>query len=264
MDAAALAEARARFPVLDGCAYLNAGSVGPLSRAAHRAIVEQDERGLLQGRGTARAWEESGALRTRVRERLAALVDVPADRLLLTTSTTEGCNLVVTGLRLGPDDEVVITDGEHPGLEAPVRVSDARVRVARVVGRTAAEVVEAIAAEVTPRTRLVGLSHVLWLNGEVLPLAEIRRAAGVPLLVDGAQSAGAIPVEAGVADFYSFPGQKWLCGPELTGALYVADPERLRPLVGGYMAMHGEGIDRVGVFGACARTNDSRVSCRAQ
>jgi len=81
------------------------------------------------------------------------------------------------------------------------------------------------------RTRLIALSHVLWLDGHVLPLAEIKRATGLPLLVDGAQSVGAIPVEASVADWYTVSGQKWLCGPETTGALYVGELERLRPQI---------------------------------
>jgi L-cysteine/cystine lyase len=241
------AEARGRFPVLERYAYLNAGAVGPLSIATRSAMGETVDRGMHLGRGNVELFETSFELRRRVREALGALLGVPADHMLLTTSTTEGCNIVVTGMRLGPDDEVVITDAEHPGLEAPVRASGAAVRVANVLGRTPAEALDAVVAQVTPRTRLVALSHVLWLSGEVLPIAEIRRATGVPLLVDGAQSVGAIPVDAAAADFYTVSCQKWLCGPELTGALYIADPEGLRPQMASYGAMHGEGIDRLGV-----------------
>jgi L-cysteine/cystine lyase len=240
-------EARARFPVLERIAYLNAGTTGPLSRASRQAMAEWDDRAMWMGRAAASYFEGGAELKRRLRERLGELLSVPADRLVLTTSTTEGCNLVVTGLRLRPEDEVVITDSEHPGLEAPVRASGAVVRVAEVLGRTPAEAVAAVAAAVGPRTRLVALSHVLWLSGEVLPVAEIRRATGVPLLVDGAQSVGAIPVAAAAADYYTVSGQKWLCGPELTGALYVADPDTLRPQMAAYGAMHGEGIDRLGV-----------------
>ena len=68
----------------------------------------------------------------------------------------------------------------------------------------------------------------LWTTGATLPLAELRAETGVPVLVDGAQSVGAIPATVAGLDFLTISGQKWLCGPDSTGALVVADPERLR------------------------------------
>ena len=87
---------------------------------------------------------------------------------------------------------------------------------------------EAILAAVTTKTKLIALSHVLWTTGRVLPVHELKERSGLPLLVDGAQSVGAIPVDAGGLDYYTVSGQKWLCGPDATGALVVAEPERLR------------------------------------
>src|SRR5262249_30290753 len=153
---------------------------------------------------------------------------------ILTTSTTEGCNIVVTGLRLSPEDEVVTTDAEHPGLLMPLLASGAQVRKARVMERPASEALQAVLEVVTRCTKLVALSHVLWLNGHVMPLADIKRQTGLPLLVDGAQSVGAIAVDASVADWYTVSGQKWLCGPETTGALYIADDSTLRPQMQGF------------------------------
>jgi L-cysteine/cystine lyase len=242
------AQARAGFPVLDRLAYLNTGTCGPLSRGTTQAMSEWHELDLVEGRGGMARFEARTEIRARLGERLGALLSVPADSLVLTSSTTEGCNIVVTGLRLEPGDEVVTTDAEHPGLLAPLAASGAVVRQARVLEGPASEALDAVLAEVTPRTRLIALSHVLWLNGHVLPIAEIRRRTGLPLLVDGAQSVGAIAVDASAADYYTVSGQKWLCGPELTGALYVADHSTLEPRIAGFGAMHSEGADRLGLL----------------
>jgi L-cysteine/cystine lyase len=64
----------------------------------------------------------------------------------------------------------------------------------------------------------------------------LKERTGLPILVDGAQSAGAIPVDVGSLDFYTVSGQKWLCGPDSTGALYVADVEALRVARPSYFA----------------------------
>jgi L-cysteine/cystine lyase len=64
-------------------------------------------------------------------------------------------------------------------------------------------------------------------TGHVLPIEAVKAETGLPLLVDGAQSVGAIPVDVGAADFYTVSGQKWLCGPDATGALYVRDLDSL-------------------------------------
>jgi L-cysteine/cystine lyase len=230
------AEARAQFPVLERFAYLNAGTLGPLARATLAAMERRSRSDQEQGRG-GRVWFESIlALRTRVRERLASLIGATPERLALTSSTTDGCNIVVAGLALSPDDEVVTTDSEHPGLLLPLHVSGVRVRVAEVAGHPTAEALERIAACVGPRARLLALSHVLWTTGQVMPVHELRRETGLPVLVDGAQSVGAIPVDVGELDFYTVSGQKWLCGPEPLGALYVRDPEALRIAFPSYFA----------------------------
>jgi L-cysteine/cystine lyase len=69
-----------------------------------------------------------------------------------------------------------------------------------------------------------------------MPVQELKRETGLPVLVDGAQSVGAIPVDVGDVDYYTISGQKWLCGPEPLGALYLRDPDSLRIAFPSYWA----------------------------
>ena len=219
---------RDAYPVLERLAYLNAGTFGPLARATLDAITEQLRRDGEEGRMGTPYFERMLALRASVREKLAAVVGAAPDRVALVTSTTEAVNLVLNGLRLGADDEVVTTDTEHFGLVGGLIASGAHIRVARVRRRPAGEALGAVLAEVTPRTRLLALSHVSWITGNRLPVEALKEETGLPLLVDGAQAAGAIPVDASFADFYTVSAQKWLCGPDATGALVLQDPDALR------------------------------------
>ena len=226
---AEVAAARERFPVLEQVAYLNAGTFGPLSRDTLRVMREEQERDLLEGRTGLPYFLDTLGVRVEMRARVAELVGADAAAVALTTSTTEGCNIVAAGLGLGPDDEVVTTTDEHFGLLGALAASGARVVVVPPDP-------ERVLAAVTPRTRLLALSQVLWTTGALLPVAELREASGVPVLVDGAQSVGTIAVDAAGLDFLTISGQKWLCGPDATGALIVADPERLRVAAPSYFA----------------------------
>jgi L-cysteine/cystine lyase len=250
-------EARALFPVLERFAYLNAGTLGPLSRPTLNAMEERLRFDQEQGRGGHEWFMSALDLRTRVREQLAALVGASPAQLALTGSTTDGCNIVLSGLKLGPDDEVVTTDSEHPGLLLPLKVSGAQVRVAEVAARPTEDALSTILSCITPRTRLLALSHVLWTTGQVMPVHELRRESGLPLLVDGAQSVGAIPIDVGDLDYYTVSCQKWLCGPEPLGALYVRDPERLAIGVPSFFAQSSLEPDGTFVPAEGARRFDS-------
>jgi L-cysteine/cystine lyase len=236
-------EARAQFPVLDRYAYLNAGTSGPLARATINAVMRQAERDLAEGRSGSAYIDYVRRLRSDAREGFAAVLDVDPANVALVESTTRGCATVLLGLGLGPDDEVVTTDQEHFGLIGPLHATGARVVVA-------AGDEDAILAAVTPRTRLVATSHVLWTTGRRLDLDRVKRDTGLPVLVDGAQSAGAIEVDVGDLDFYTVSAQKWLCAPEPSGALYVRDVEALGVAAPSYFAQ--ESYEASGAFVARA------------
>src|SRR5215208_3932712 len=144
-------EARASFPALERVAYLNAGSMGPLAIPTAETMRNELQRQLEEGRGGLPFFERMVDLRAQVREQLAALLGVGSENLALTTSTTESCNIVLSGLDLGPEDEIVTSDSEHFGLLGALHASGASIRVAPAGG---------IVDAVTDRTRLVAISHV--------------------------------------------------------------------------------------------------------
>ena len=112
---------------------------------------------------------------------------------------------------------MLTSDEEHPGVWGPLLAARERRGIAvRVV--PFAE----LAGEVRPATKLVACSHVSWISGRVVDTAALV-SAGAPVLLDGAQALGAVPVDvAGLGvDFYAASGQKWLCGPNGTGYLFV-------------------------------------------
>ena len=221
-------EARAQFPVLARFAYLNAGTFGPLASTTAEALELHRRRDLEEGRSGAGYWEslmEASGAASR-----AARLDAGRDArdVALTGSTTDGATSCSAGSASAP-----ATRWSPPTSSTPACSGRSTPRAPPSASRTieerpADEAFDAILAEVTPRTKLLALSHVAWSTGNVLPIAELKPETGVPILVDGAQSVGAIDVDAAAFDYYTVSGQKWLCGPEGTGALYVADPERLR------------------------------------
>jgi selenocysteine lyase/cysteine desulfurase len=212
-------EARAAFPVLEQYAYLNAGTTGPLAGVTVATMEAELQADLERGRFGEAYFERMLDLRRGLRSAIAELIGVDAVNVALTSSTTESCNIVLSGLELGPDDEIVTSDEEHFGLLGALYTSGARVVVA-----PASRLLEAV----TSRTRLVAISHISWVTGNSLDPASVEAETGLPVLVDGAQSVGAVLVEAAAFDFYTVSCQKWLCGPDPLGALYVKDPERLR------------------------------------
>jgi selenocysteine lyase/cysteine desulfurase len=229
MDVAAL---RAQFPVLERVAYLNTGSVGPLARAAAEAAAADLALQLEHGRGGRAHFEHAQALADRLRGRVARLFGCDPWEVALNSATTDGINTVLGGLDLRPGDEIVTSDEEHPGLLAPLASARDRLGVElRVVA------FDAVADAVGPQTRLVACSHVSWVSGRVVDV-EALAAASAPVLLDGAQGLGAVPVDVRAlgCEYYAASGQKWLCGPVGSGYLYVRENsiDGLRPAWPGY------------------------------
>jgi L-cysteine/cystine lyase len=217
---------RSQFPIFERFAYLNAGTEGPLPARAAEAAKARVDLEVSGGRSGKAYIEGVIELASRTRAGYAEVLGADASDVALTGSTTDGVNTVLAGLDLKPGDEIVTSDEEHPGLLAPLGRARRRTGVEIRVAPFAA-----IAEAVSPSTRLIACSHVSYVNGQVADV-EALTATGVPVLLDAAQALGAIPVDMRElrCAFYACSGQKWLCGPEGSGCLYVSR-ERLDDLL---------------------------------
>jgi selenocysteine lyase/cysteine desulfurase len=207
---------RAEFPVLRTHAYLNAGTDGPLPAAGVEASARELQREALDGRAPAH-FERRSQLNAQLRAAYARALGADASEVALTTCTSEGIATTVAGLQLGEGDEILTSDEEHPGLLGALGAA----RELRGVSIRAVPLGE-VAAAVGPRTRMVACSHVGWMSGLLAP-AELAQL-DVPVLLDGAQGVGAVPVDVRAlgCDAYAGAGQKWLCGPDGLGMLYLS------------------------------------------
>jgi selenocysteine lyase/cysteine desulfurase len=183
-----------------------------------------------------------GVLTEEARTALAALVGASPTEIAITRNTSEGNNAVVNGLDLGPGDEVVLWDQNHPtnNVSWDVRAHRWGFSVVRVTTpprpSDPGELLDAFRSALSPRTRVLSFSHVSNVSGVALPAKEmcaLARAGGILTLVDGAQTFGAQELDLGGmgCDFFTGSSHKWLMGPKEAGILYVREEsqERLWP-----------------------------------
>jgi L-cysteine/cystine lyase len=251
---------RQEFPGIANKVYFNFGGQGPLPRAGLDAIIDAHK--YIQHQGPfclkLNAWIQQRSASTR--KAIAGELGATPETITLTENVTVGCNIVLWGIDWKPGDRILMTDCEHPGVIAIVQ------EIARRFGVEVStcpimetlnqgDPVAVIAENLTPKTRLVLLSHILWNTGQLLPLAEIVEVCHnytqgeypVQVLVDAAQSVGALPLNLTElkADFYAFTGHKWLCGPVGVGGLYIR-PEAFETIAPTFIGWRGINLDEKG------------------
>ena len=222
------------MPALANKIYFNYGGQGPLPTTSLDAMAASWRRIQELGPFAKAVFPYVGELITSLRQALAALCGIGPQRLAFTENVTTGCVLPLWGLPWRAGEQLLISDGEHPGVVATCH------EIARREGlqvgtlpvqdcATGDQVLERLEAALQPRTKLVALSHLLWTTGAAMPIPAVGQRLGQHanrpwLLVDGAQSAGVVPLEEAVAaaDLYAFTGHKWLCGPEGLGAVVLS------------------------------------------
>ena len=230
-DADKLVAVRAALPSLSAAIQLNTGTAGPIPAEVAAAMAELEVYERDFGRAQHEYYLDSLQRMEEARAGVAAVLGGELDEVAITHAATDGMNLGTWAVDWAGGGRAVTTCHEHAGGVGPLYMVCDRFGVdlafAEFAGNASDdEILDQFDRLITPSTRLVSFSHVLWTSGLVMPVARIAALAherGALVLVDGAQAAGAIPVnvrDLGV-DMYAIPAQKWLLGPEGLGALWV-------------------------------------------
>ena len=220
---------------IEDATYLNLAGQSPMPKVAHRAVQ------------TAIEWKKfphhiadsaSFEVPNRIRASIAKLIGARPEEIALTTGASTGMSAVAYGLTWKPGDEVLTAKGEFPLQYATWKPMEAREGIVMKVVAPRERFVTAadFLAAMTPRTRIVSVSHVRFDDGVLLDVARIAAAChaqGALLLLDVSQSCGALPlnVDAIGADFMVCAGYKWLLSPYGTGFFWCKNQhsEKMRP-----------------------------------
>jgi isopenicillin-N epimerase len=222
--------------------YLTHGTFGACPvpvLEAQRALIDALEADPLEV-----LWATLEARMDAARDEVAAFISADPEGLVFLPNATAAVSTILRSLRFEPGDELLTTNHEYNAVlnaQAEVaRLSGARVVMARLPLEIESddEVVEAVVAAATPRTRLAIVSHVTSPTATILPIERIVReleARGIDTLVDAAHAPGMVPVDVEALNpaYWTADGHKWLCGPKSSGLLVVRPDrrDRIRPLV---------------------------------
>jgi isopenicillin-N epimerase len=231
-----------RWMLDPGVVFLNHGSFG----AAPIAVLEEQTRIRHRIESQPLLFFNHHYLEEldRARSELARFLGAQTDGLAFVVNASTGVNTVLRSLRLGPGDELLVTDHEYNAcrnaIDAVAAENGARVVVVSIPYPSTDEesVVEAVLGGVSAKTRLLLIDHVTSQTGLVLPIQRLvsqAQASGVDVLVDGAHAPGMVALDLDALDaaYYTGNCHKWLCAPRGSGFLYVREDrrERVRPLV---------------------------------
>ena len=223
-------EVRRQFAFRDERVPMNAANLCPSPRAVAERVGDLTRDIDVDCSFPNRA--KFGPLLEESREAVAVQLGVTADEIALVRNTSEANNVINAGIPLGAGDEVVVWDQNHPTNNVAWEVRAARHGLAVTKVTTPAaptgvdELVAVFERSLTPRTRVLAVTHVSNVSGLRLPVRELCDVAhrrGIHVHVDGAQSWGALDVDLRDLGCDSFTGSahKWFCGPKEVGLLYV-------------------------------------------
>jgi len=218
------------FPLREGLIIMNAANLCPSPISVQQRVFELTRD--VDRDASSHNRRKFGQLREGARAALANFLGADASEIAIVRNTSAANATVVNGLDLGPGDEVVLWDQNHPtnSTSWDVRAERYGYTVKRVSTppqpMTVQEVLDPFVAAISERTRLVSFSHVSNISGVMLPardVVEVAHARGALAMVDGAQSYGCLEVDLHDigCDFYTGSAHKWFLGPKEAGVLYV-------------------------------------------
>jgi len=243
----AMLDWRTEWHEFEGVTYLNLAGNSPIPKAAIKRMQEAIEWKKFPQRIPDAAFFE---VPNRVRAAIAKLIGGKPDEIALTTGASTGMSAVAYGLDWEPGDEVITASGEFPLQYATWKPMEERegIKVTVVKPQDTFHTSEDLIGALTPRTRLVSVSHVRFDNAamiDVAKLAAVCHARGTLLLVDVSQSCGAVPMDVTQmgADFLVCAGYKWLLGPFGTGFFWAKHEHIAKMRSGPFYWMAAEGVD---------------------
>ena len=240
LDEAFWWKVRSQFNILDGMTFMNNGTEGPVPRCVTEAN-EKYFREIAENPSNNYRREEVDVVRGIV----ARFVNAEPGEIALTRSTTEGMNIFTHGLEWKTGDEVLYCNHEHGGGTGPYRTLEKRAGIKQVVinipspPASVDEIVGLYEKAITPRTRVIMVSHMTYVTGLVTPvkeLAELAQRRGLLISVDGAHPLGMLDLDVKAMNIhhYAAAGQKWMMCGTGTGVCYVRRDvqDRIWPLMG--------------------------------
>lgn len=238
---------RRSLPVVQSRTYVDNAAVAPISLSVQAAVTalmqarcQHGKQGLIASRAD---------VLQRAREHAAALLNARPDELALVHNTTEGINIIASGLDWTAGDNLLLPDNEFPANVYPWLALQARgVELRRIPTRAGALHIEDIRDRIDHRTRVLALSHVGYVSGfraDLETIGALCKRRGVRFVVDAAQSMGALSIDVRAAqiDALACSGWKWLLGPTGVGLLFVSDAflDCLQPVfIGAGSMLQGE------------------------
>ncbi len=213
----------------EGIIMMNNGTLGPMPKPVFNSLMKYFR---VQVTNPFDCYNFIPRKKEEVRNKVAQFIGASREDVVITRNTTEGMNFVANGLDMKEGDEVLLSTMEHPGGINPWKLKEKRYGIVikevpiGLPPKNVDEIVSAFEKTITPKTKIISISHTVFISGLIAPLSELSKMAhekGVLVLADSAHGIGMLNLnmKALGVDFFASSPYKWLGAPTGVGVLYV-------------------------------------------